>query len=703
MNFKELKLKISYDSDEDDISKEFFKPVLKRAKKYDRLAGYFSSTAFAIAIDETLDFIENGGVMRLVTSTQISEQDKQIFVNYVNGDKTELEELFLKKIREKDDQLFRDCNSLMGWMLENKIDGESQLQIKIAIPLTSKGTHNTNSIYHQKVGIFRDSENDSISFEGSVNETGKAWFDNIEKFKVSISWNDDSDRDRISADVKTFNKFWNNEAKRTTVIDLPTAIKDELLKVRPKSTVEFNEIVSRLKETLPKRKTLRLRSYQKKAVDKLEEQNFNGFFEMATGSGKTFTAFGSMNRLHRKETRMAIIIACPYTHLVDQWHDEYLRWNEQVDPSLTLDNFSKEICFSDFPDWDGKLRKKVRDFNEEDINGNHFLEKLLIFTTHDTLSSKKFIDITKTIDGPVFLVVDEVHAVGSELRLDGLLGNYQYRLGLSATPTRYFDDEGTLALQNYFGKTAFEFTLKDAIDTGNLVPYRYYPKIIELTDEEFAEYQELTIKIARKLSGMKNNQKTDEISSFIEGARAEVIGAAVRKYDMFENILEEIPKLHHALIYCSHKQMDRAKEILFNRSVVFHQITFHETTKERRKIIDLLAEGAYDATLAIRCLDEGVDIPSAKLGILLASSGNPRQYIQRRGRLLRNYEGKNEAIIYDILVVPYLNRDMIEETSDLEKKIVQKELTRFEEFANSSKNKDEVIKEIDIIRKVYGL
>jgi len=703
MSFNELILKISYDSDEDDISKEFFKPVLKRAKNYDRLAGYFSSTAFAIAIDETLDFIENGGVMRLVTSTQISEQDKQIFVNYVNGDKTELEELLLKKIHEKDDQLFRDCHSLMGWMLENKIDGEPQLQIKIAIPLTSKGTHDVNSIYHQKVGIFRDSENNSISFEGSVNETGKAWFDNIEKFKVSTSWNDDSDRQRISVDVKTFNKFWNNEAQRTVVIDLPTAIKDELLKVRPKSTEEFNEILSRLKKALPKRNTLRLRAYQKNAIDELEKADFNGFFEMATGSGKTFTAFGSMNRLHRKETRLAIIIACPYTHLVDQWHDEYLRWNEQVDPSLTLDNFSKEICFSDFPDWDGKLRKKVRDFNEEDVNGNHFLEKLLIFTTHDTLSGKKFIDIAKTIDGPVFLVVDEVHAVGSELRLDGLLGNYQYRLGLSATPTRYFDDEGTLALQNYFGKTVFEFTLKDAIDTGNLVPYRYYPKIVELTDEEFAEYQELTIKIARKLSGMKDNQKADEISSFIEGVRAEVIGAAVRKYDMFENILEEIPKLHHALIYCSHKQMDRAKEILFNRSVVFHQITFHEATKERRKIIDLLAEGAYDATLAIRCLDEGVDIPSAKLGILLASSGNPRQYIQRRGRLLRNHEGKSEAIIYDILVVPYLNRDIIEETSDLEKKIVQKELTRFEEFANSSKNKDEVIKEIDIIRKVYGL
>lgn len=703
MNFKELKLKIGYDSDDEDISKQFYKPILQCAKKYDRLAGYFSSTTFAIAITETLDFIENGGIMRLVTSTQFSKQDKQILMDFVRGNNEKLDKMLIDKIHEKDEQLFHDCASLMGWMLSNEINGKPQLQIKIAIPETIQGELDQNSIYHQKVGIFEDFEENLVTFEGSVNETGKAWSDNIEKFKVSTSWNDKSDRERVLLDVKAFNKFWSNKAKRTTVIDLPNAIKDELIRIRPKSTGEYKEIISRLKDILPKQKELELRDYQKDAIQRLEENDFRGFFEMATGSGKTFTAFGAINRLYKKEDRLVVIIACPYTHLVSQWYDEFYRWNDLISQSLTIDEFSKERCFSDFPDWGGKLRKKIRNFNEEDVYGNHFLNKLIVFTTHDTLSSKKFMEISKTINGPILLVVDEVHASGSELRLGGLLERYQYRLGLSATPTRYFDDEGTLALKNYFGKTIYEFTLKDAIDSGYLVPYRYYPIITELTDEEFYEYKELTIKIARKLGSMKDRQKTEEISGFIEGQRAEIIAAAEKKYDVFRNILNEIPKLENALIYCSHKQMDRAKEILFKKGIVFHQITFHETTEERRILLKLLSERIYDATLAIRCLDEGVDIPSAKIGIILASSGNPRQYIQRRGRLLRIDEGKSEAIIYDIIVVPYLNRRLENETSELEKKIVQKELERFEEFSKSSKNKEETKKQFDVIKKTYGL
>ena len=703
MSFRDLDLKIGYDSDENDISNEFYKPVLKLAVQYDRLAGYFSSTTFAVAISETLDFIKNGGKMRLVTSTQVSNQDKQVFQDYVNGEKTGFEELLVEKINEKSDQIFRDCAALMGWMLDNKIDNESQLQIKIAIPESLDGKLDQNSIYHQKVGIFRDTDKNTISFEGSVNETGKAWFDNIEKFKVSTNWNDDSDRERISLDVKTFNKFWDNKAKRTTVIDLPTAVKEEFLRVRAKSTEEFNEIISKLKETLPRRKTLRLRGYQNEAINELEKNNFNGFFEMATGSGKTFAAFGSINRLLRKEKRVTIIIACPYTHLVSQWYDEFNRWNKLIEPSLSIDGFSKEMCFSDYPGWDGKLRKKIRNFNEEDIHGNHFLDKLLIFTTHDTLSRKKFRDLASTIDGPIFIIADEVHAVGSELRLGGLLENYQFRLGLSATPTRYFDDEGTLALKKYFGDTVYEFTLKDAIEHKFLVPYRYIPRVVELTDEEFEKYQELTVKIARKLGAMDGKEKSEELSFFIEGVRADVIASAVKKYDAFEDILDEIPKLEYALIYCNDKQMERAKNILFQRDVVFHQITYRESTEERRRILDLISKRVYDATLAIRCLDEGMDIPSAKLGILLASSGNPRQFIQRRGRLLRTKEGKTEAIIYDILVVPYLNREISKEVTELEQKIVRKELDRFQEFANSSQNKEESQKVIDEIKKIYNV
>ena len=149
--------------------------------------------------------------------------------------------------------------------------------------------------------------------------------------------------------------------------------------------------------------------------------------------------------------------------------------------------------------------------------------------------------------------------------------------------------------------------------------------------------------------------------------------------------------------------MERAKNILFQRDVVFHQITYRESTEERRRILDLISKRVYDATLAIRCLDEGMDIPSAKLGILLASSGNPRQFIQRRGRLLRTKEGKTEAIIYDILVVPYLNREISKEVTELEQKIVRKELDRFQEFANSSQNKEESQKVIDEIKKIYNV
>ena len=693
MGFKDIPLEISYDSDETDIAAEFYRPLLKEAKTYRRLAGYFSSTTFAIAIGEILEFIENGGTMKLVTSTEISKQDKKTFEEYVHGDS--FGDMLIEKLKLNQDQIFKDCAALMGWMLSNKVDGQPQLEIKIAI---------TTSIYHQKVGIFSDAEDNLVSFEGSVNETGKAWNDNVEKFKVSTSWGDESDSKRISIDIKTFNKFWENRAQRTTVIDLPTAVKEELLKVRPSSTAEYNEVLIRLKKSLRRKKLFKLRDYQTDAINEWEKNNCQGIFSMATGSGKTFAAFGCVNRLQINQERIAVIIACPYTHLVTQWKNELKSWNKNFDPTLRLENFSIETCFSDIPNWEQQLKRKIRDFNEMGVDGKYFLNKLLIFTTHSTMASEKFVKLTESIDGPICIIADEVHAVGSELRLECLLQKYQYRLGLSATPTRYFDDEGTKKLQDYFNKTVYEFSIHEAIKRGFLVPYRYIPTVIELTEEEFELYRELTRKIARKLAAQGiNDIGDDEISNFIEGARANIVSAAINKYDAFKKILDSIPKLQYALIYSHENQLERVKEILYDKGIVYHQITYRETTKEREKILKLLAEGSYDATIAIRCLDEGVNIPSAKIGIILASTGNPRQYIQRRGRLLRIQEGKKEAVIYDILVVPYLNRPLDEETSELERKMVTKELTRYEDFLISATNKMEARKEIEKIRRAYGL
>lgn len=704
MSFRELDLQIGYDSDDMDILEKFYKPVLKRAIHYQRLSGYFSSTTFALAIKEVIEFIEKGGKIQLVTSVELSKQDKKIIEDYVNGKTEQFENFLLNKVDDSESILFKDCTSLMGWMLVNKINNEPQLEIKIAIPETREGEIDSSSIYHQKVGILTDEEGNKISFEGSVNETGKAWFDNIEKFKVSTTLNDDSDKKRVEIDQYAFDKFWGNNAKRTLVIDLPMAVKEKFLRIRPKSNKEFEELLSRVKNSIEQTsKKISLRDYQLEAIENWSNNRYRGIFEMATGSGKTFAAMGCINKIEKKEKRLAVIIACPYTHIVEQWVVEFQTYNEKIEETLMIDKYTPESCYADYPNWKSRLKRRIRDINEKDAYGNHFLNKLVIFTTHATLSSENFVNLMKELSCPILLIADEVHAVGAELKLQKLLESYNFRLGLSATPTRYFDDEGTEKLKNYFGGIVAEFPIKKAIKENCLSPYRYIPYIVDLNDEEMEKYKELTKKLAKKLAGIKNaKQEKNEISNFIEGERASIIAAAEKKYDAFKIILERIVKLDHCLIYCHEKQLESVKHILFDKGIVFHQITFREPTEKRIKILHQLAEGSYHAVVAINCLDEGVNIPSAKIGIILASTGNPRQYIQRRGRLLRKEVGKEEAIIYDVLVVPYLNRK-IDEVEPIERKIVQKELERYHDFVESSNNREEAEKTILEIKKSYGL
>jgi superfamily II DNA or RNA helicase len=703
MSFKNLDLEIGYDSDETNILETFYKPVLKNSVLYERLAGYFSSTTFGLAIKEIIEFIKKNGKIKLVTSIELSKQDKKIIEDYVNGKTEQFEKLLIEKIDDSTN-FFKDCSSLMGWLLVNKIDNEPQLEIKIAIPETSEGKIDSSSIYHQKVGIFTDDEGNKISFEGSVNETGKAWHDNIEKFKVSKSWADESDRKRVEIDNTAFKKFWTHSANRTLVIDLPVAVKEKFLKTRPKSNKEFEDLVSNVEKALANdTEKIRLRDYQKIAIKNWINNDNRGIFEMCTGSGKTFAAMGCINRVLQKNKRLVVIIACPYTHIVEQWSNVFQQYNESIEEDWRIDGFVSESCYADYPNWKTRLKRRIRDINEKNVSGNHFLNKLIIFTTHDTLSSDNFIELIKDVSSPILLIADEVHAVGAELKLEKLLDSYDYRLGLSATPTRYFDDEGTAKLKNYFEGVVGEFSIRRAIDEKFLSPYRYIPKIVDLDDDEMERYRELTKKVAKKLAMIGNPKKQEnEISSFIEGERASIIAAAEKKYAAFKNILSKINNLDHCLIYCHEKQLERVKEILFDRGIVFHQITFREPTEKRITILNQLAEGSYQAVVAINCLDEGVDIPSAKIGIILASTGNPRQYIQRRGRLLRKESGKKEVIIYDILVAPYANQNP-DDILPLERNIVRKELVRYEEFAESSNNKNEADKIISEMRKIYGI
>jgi len=329
-----------------------------------------------------------------------------------------------------------------------------------------------------------------------------------------------------------------------------------------------------------------------------------------------------------------------------------------------------------------------------------------------TLARDDFIKIIGTANTKLFLIADEVHGVGAPERKKGLLENYHFRLGLSATPRRWFDFEGTDELFKYFGGTVFEFPLEKAINTINpstgrtyLSPYEYKPYFVELTEEELNGYERETKKIAKAYHRSKDKGEKDKWFSLLLIKRQKIIKNAVNKFDAFGRILEEIGEIKDCLIYCSPQQINKVQVVLNSykkQNILQHRFTQKEGVKpedkygglsEREYLLQELSEGNYHVLVAMKCLDEGVDIPQARVAIILASSGNPIQYIQRRGRILRHFPGKECAIIYDFIVFPSL-KGLPKEIVEIEKKIIAKELNRYIEFAEIALNSVKCIRKL---------
>ena len=311
-----------------------------------------------------------------------------------------------------------------------------------------------------------------------------------------------------------------------------------------------------------------------------------------------------------------------------------------------------------------------------------------------------------------------MHWSGAETFSKGLIETYQFRLGLSATPERYLDDEGSRFISSYFGGSIYEFNLKRAIkeinpETGKsyLTPYNYYPYFIELDQNELEDYIIITKKMAR-LYQIKDKHRKEEILQRLAEKRQKIIVNANSKTRIFKEILKGLKDIRYLLVYCSDKQIDIVQKILGEFEIINHRFTGKEGTSpniryeglsERDFLLKEFADGTYQALVAMKCLDEGVDVPPARISIILASSGNPKEYIQRRGRILRRYEGKEKADIYDILVVPSLTGSIPEETKETEKNILLKEMKRYEEFAAIADNKLEALNSIFPIKRRYNL
>ncbi len=666
---KEVDIKFKYDSDKDDLVNGFYIPVLSNSVEYYRMSGYFSSSSLAISARGIEDFIINGGKMKLLCNAQLTKEDYEI-IEKTNQDSVEyVERLFIEDLHNIEDQFIKNHVEALGWMLNNGF-----LEIKIAIPKDKKG------IFHSKVGVLKDNEGNAISFSGSDNETAAGWLYNIEEFKVFKSW-DPGEEKYVSSDLDTFFEYWNGVTNRTKVIDLPSAVKKELIEFAP---ISRKELVVVSKRT---RRPINLREYQDDAIDSWFAHDCRGIFEMATGTGKTITSLSAFKQLSSTKDKLVTVIACPQLHLIDQWIKDV----ENFHNGRIIKASSKE------KDWKHKLSALSRDFYMG------LEDKVVIMTTHDTLSSDFFIKKIKKIKSDKLLIVDEAHGIGSSKRLKGLIEDYNYRLGLSATPKRWFDEEGTQAIYDYFGDVVFDFDIRRALsdinpDTGKtyLTPYYYYPIIVDLTSEEYSEYRDLSTKIAQAIARKKHNNEKISLSALCN-QRQRIINNAENKYCEFRKLLKEHEDIDKLIVYCSDKQIDKVQKILNEENIIpQHRFTHKESSSktmkelfsERESILYNFEKGNYRALVAIKCLDEGVDVPVAENAIILSSTSNPREHVQRRGRILRNAPGKDYATIYDFLVFP-------KEKTDIGSKIMKKEIKRYKEFAELAINSLDCLEILD--------
>jgi superfamily II DNA or RNA helicase len=700
--FTNLHLKISYDSGEDNILRDFYIPVLSLATRYDRIAGFFSSSSLALCARGMSNFISNNGKMRLITCPELSTKDVEMLEKSVKDLNSIITDNFIENYDQIENKFQKDHVKALGWMLAN-----NKLEMKIAIVKRNGRILNSeeiskSGIMHQKVGVLYDSYGNIISFSGSNNESANGWRGNTEEFKVFSSWN--HGLDYIDSDINKFGSFWNNSRKDVSMMGIPEALNGHLIdfgKDYDSSLLSANKYYPQ--SYLTQKQPLNLFFFQRNAVDLWEQNDRKLLLQMATGTGKTRTAIGCMDKVLKDTKKLVIIIACPQVTLASQWAKEIKGIDIDVKYSMEING---GVCH-----WKQTLKENLLKVS------TGMFKHLIIFTTHSIIRSERFTDEIKSCNPKItkFLIADEVHGLGATKNKLALLDLYKYRLGLSATPERWFDENGSKLLKNYFGNRSFEFSINDALTNYNpntgktfLVNYYYKPTFINLSEEELLNYKEITKKIVR-MSPFAKKENLEECLQLLRIQRANIEKNAEFKYQALEEILKKIKKkIDDTIIFVSPQQIDRVMEILADLDISASKFTEKQSAvpssiyggiSEREHIIKLFKKQKFKVLVAIKCLDEGIDIPSARRAIIMASSTNPREYIQRIGRIIRQDKGKYKAELYDLIIKPKVDNFGDESMIKLEKQIFKKEMDRVLELSNNAINNSDVLTLVDSIQR----
>jgi superfamily II DNA or RNA helicase len=687
---RDLTLRAVYRSEADNILTDFYLPVLTRAKRYDRAVGFFSAATLTHAAEGLSGFIEKGEQMRLIVGSFVDEEDvSAIEHGYdLRTVSDRLTNQFLAVLKNVSDRVFEQRIQVLAYLVASGI-----LDVRVALK--------RRGMYHEKIGIITDHAGDQVVFQGSANETPQGLLPdyNFESINVFPCWQE-SLKPYYQPYLDGFETLWNKQSRNTLVLDFPDALKEHLIRVAkdcrlpdPATEIAAWEDVQRrgarhavataFSPMVPASMSGRpftLFEHQKTALAAWRTHSFQGIMALATGAGKTITALYAATKMYEGLKRLFVVISVPYQNLADQWC--------AVARAFSMTPIA---CYGNHDAWHKDLRNAVDAFQDR---SQRFAIAIVV---NRTLQSPAFRALLARIPGDQLLFIgDECHHHTSNLAQAALPAHAAYRLGLSATPEQTFNPSARDPVQAYYGPVVARYTLAEALSDDVLTPYEYYVHPVPLTHAEAEAYFDLSKRISMLVAQGTDIEEENTYLETLLFARARLLGSAQEKLRVLDRVLADVPPHPLSLFYCGDgqvtdevtgdeiRQIDAVSQNLLSRGWKTSQFTARESLATRRTILDNFRVGDIDALVAIRCLDEGIDIPGCRTAFLLASARNARQFIQRRGRILRKAPGKSRAFIHDFIVYnPYPGTS---DTIEAERRLMEAELARVSEFANTALN-----------------
>ncbi len=723
----------SYRTGSENEPLEFYLTAFSNATSLDLLLGYFSFSAINVLSIGFAKFLANGGKMRVVANNILSKTDKDTILKAQEPGQFEglidLEDI--RSVRYMLDDYGRHFFECMAWLIQNR-----RIEFVLVKPKDKRG------ISHYKEGVFSDGENE-VMFAGSCNFTAYGMVENLERLDAYLSWENSRSSKKISDLKRDFDKLFNQEDDAVEYIpveDVQEAIREEFGDKDLQQLLTSEQELVRMRQGLSKNKRLvkLLRSteeqlediaskprfpystgprdYQKEAYKNWVANDYKGIFAMATGTGKTITSLNCVLNEYQKNTDEVYhaFILVPTITLVEQWEEEAKSFN-----------FQDVITVSSKTKWESRLATTLS-------TAKRIPTSFVIIGTYASFIRERFNKYAKQLPDDTVFIADEAHNIGSRSVIEKLKAiTLQKRIGLSATPKRIYDPEGSEAMERFFGDAepyTYTFSMDKAITDGILCQYDYHPHLVQLTSEELEEYAEITKKLARLYSPSGDGFENNEIAERLLLKRKRIIHKAENKLSKTLEILSERHKqegnLEYTFVYVPEgyttniSENDDVVETDEENLRIINQYTsaignidtnilvnqFVSGMPDRDEVLDQFKQGRIQVIASMKCLDEGVDIPRAEHAIFCSSTGNPRQFIQRRGRILRKHPDKHKATIQDLVVIPDLSMSTKgSDTYNLERNMVKKEIERVMYFASLSENPYETERLFEEVCEHYEL